>query len=103
MYIFISVQFSNSVMSDSLQPHGLLLARLLCPWTSPGKNIGVLTFPSPGDLPDPGKEPWSPILQADSLPSEPTWKFTGEIHVYLKKDRLINFGIFTQLNTMELW
>ena len=27
--------------------------------------------PSPGDLPNPGIEPWSPILQADSLPSEP--------------------------------
>ena len=24
-----------------------------------------------GDLPNPGIEPWSPALQADSLPSEP--------------------------------
>jgi len=30
-----------------------------------------LPFPSPGDLPDPGIEPGSPILQADALPSEP--------------------------------
>ena len=30
-----------------------------------------LPIPSPGDLPDPGVEPWSPALQADSLPSEP--------------------------------
>ena len=30
-----------------------------------------LPFPSPEDLPDPGIEPRSPILQADSLPSEP--------------------------------
>ena len=29
-----------------------------------------LPFPSPRDLPDPGIEPWSPALQADSLPSE---------------------------------
>ena len=28
------------------------------------------SFPSPGDLPDPGVEPVSPVLQADSLPSE---------------------------------
>ena len=28
-------------MLDSLQPHGLWPARLLCPWDSPGKNIGV--------------------------------------------------------------
>ena len=27
-------------------------------------------FPSPGDLPNPGIEPWSPALQADSLPTE---------------------------------
>ena len=27
-------------------------------------------FPLPGDLPDPGTEPGSPALQADSLPSE---------------------------------
>ena len=30
-----------------------------------------LTFPSPGDLPDPGIKPGSPALQAGSLPSEP--------------------------------
>ena len=33
-----------------------------------------LPFPSPGDLPDPGMEPGSPALQADSLPSEPPGK-----------------------------
>ena len=31
-------------------------------------------FPSPGDLPNPGMEPWSPALQADSLPAEPQGK-----------------------------
>ena len=38
-----------------------------------------LPFPSPGDLPDPGIEPWSPTLLADSLPFEPQgsllWSF----------------------------
>ena len=33
-----------------------------------------LPFPFPGDLPDPGIEPWSPTLQADSSPSEPPGK-----------------------------
>ena len=33
-----------------------------------------LPFPSPGDLPDPGTEPESSALQADSLPSEPPGK-----------------------------
>ena len=31
-------------------------------------------FPSPGDLPNPGIEPTSPALQADSLPAEPQGK-----------------------------
>ena len=30
-----------SVVSDSLPPHGLQPARLLCPWDSPGRNTGV--------------------------------------------------------------
>ena len=30
-----------------------------------------LPFSSPGDLPDPGIEPWSPALRANSLLSEP--------------------------------
>ena len=33
-----------------------------------------LPFPSPRDLPDPGIEPTSPMLQADSSPSEPHFK-----------------------------
>ena len=33
-----------------------------------------LPLPSPGDLPDPGIEPWSPALKTDSLPSEPPGK-----------------------------
>ena len=41
--------------------HGILQARILSGWP----------FPSPGDLPNPGIEPSSPTLQADSLPSEP--------------------------------
>ena len=30
-----------------------------------------MPFPSPGDLPDPGIEPGSPVLEADALTSEP--------------------------------
>ena len=41
--------------------HGILQAGIL---------VG-LPFPSPGDLPDPGIEPGSSVLQSDSLPSEP--------------------------------
>ena len=35
----------------------------------------VLLFPSPGDLPDPGIEPRSLALQADSLSFEPQGKY----------------------------
>ena len=35
---------------------------------------GGLPFLSPGDLPNPGIEPRSPALQADSLPDEPPGK-----------------------------
>ena len=76
--------------------HGILQARILewvvvkvtqlcptlaTPWTVACKvslSMGFsrqeywsgLTFPSPGDLPDPEIEPRSPALQADPLPSE---------------------------------
>ena len=34
-------KWSHSIVSDSLQSHGLQSARLLCPWDSPGKNTRV--------------------------------------------------------------
>ena len=37
-------------------------------------GVGSRPFPYPGDLPDPGIEPGSPALQADSLLSEPSGK-----------------------------
>ena len=49
--------------------HGILQARIL-EW---------LLFPPPGDLPNPGTEPESPVppaLQADSLPAEPLGKLS---------------------------
>ena len=66
---------------------GVALVAKLCwtlaaPWTVAGQaplSMGFprqeywigLPLPSPGDLPDPGIEPGSPALQADTLPSEP--------------------------------
>ena len=40
----------------------------------------ALPFPSPEDLPNPGIEPWPPVLQADSLPSESPGKPTDLIY-----------------------
>ena len=46
--------------------------RLLCPWDSLHRNIRVGNHSLlQGDLPNPGIQPRSPALQADSLPSEP--------------------------------
>ena len=50
-------------------------AKLLCPWNFLKQEYrSGLLFPSPGDLSDPGIKPRSPVLQADSLPSEPPEK-----------------------------
>ena len=43
----------------------------------------MLPFPSPGDLPDPGIEAWSPALQADSLQSKPPEKAKGPFSDFL--------------------
>ena len=48
--------------------HGIFQARVL-----------ELPLPSPGDLPNPGIEPGSPALQADTLPSEPPGKPLGKV------------------------
>ena len=54
--------------------HGLQPVRLLCLWSSPGKNTGVGS-PSflQGNLPNPGIKPRSPALKADSLPLHHQW------------------------------
>ena len=67
------IVLSQSVVSDSLQPHGLQPAKLLCPWGFSRQEYWR-GLPPPGDLPNPGIEPRSPALQADSLPSEPPGK-----------------------------
>ena len=54
-----------------------------------------LPFPSPGDLPDPGIEPRSPVLQTDALPSEPP----GKPQHCLK---LINKKIAVEAHSLEL-
>ena len=54
---------SHSVVSNSLWPH------------SPGQNTGMGSLSLlQGNLPNPGIKPWSPTLQAESLPAEPPGK-----------------------------
>ena len=58
---------SHSVVSDSLHPMDCSPPGSSVHGDSPGKNIGVdLPCPLPGDFPDPGLEPRSPVLQSDS-------------------------------------
>ena len=69
-------------MSQTLQVHGpqptSLQVLLLQPTAGSSLSMGFsrqghwsgLPFLFSGDLPDPGIEPWSPVLQANSLPSE---------------------------------
>ena len=63
---------SHSVVSDSLQPHGLY-----SPWNSPGQNTGVgsrYLLQGISRYLLQGIEPRSPGLQVDSLLSEPLGK-----------------------------
>ena len=79
-----------------------------------------LPFPSPGDLPDPGIEPGSPALEADTLMSVGNlisgssafsksslniWKFTAHV---LLKPCLENFGYYfasmwDEYNCVAVW
>ena len=43
-------------------------------WILQARILEWVAFLSPGDLPNPGIEPRSPVLQADSLPAEPQGK-----------------------------
>ena len=61
---------SRSVVSDSSWSHGLVPSVEF----SRQEYWDGLPFTPPGDLPYPGIKPRSPILQADSLPSEPPGK-----------------------------
>ena len=67
----ISETVSCSVMSNSLRPHGLQPARLLCLWNPPGKNTGVGCHSLlQGILPTQGCNP-ALLLCRQTLPSEP--------------------------------
>ena len=65
--LFSKVVSKIIVMSDFLQPHGIVHGIL--------QNIGVgKPFPSPGGSSQPRDQTRSPSLQGDSLPAEPPGK-----------------------------
>ena len=66
---------SRSALSDSLQPHGL--------YSPPGSSLVEFTrqeywnglpYPTPGDLPDSGIEPSSPVWAGGFFTTEPPGK-----------------------------
>ena len=57
-WILESVQFSRSVMSDSLQPHGLEHARLPCPSPTPGACANSC----------PSRWWWHPTISSSAIP-----------------------------------
>ena len=63
---------------DSLQPHGLKPTRLLCPWDSLRREYwSGLSFPTTGDLPDPGIQSASlssPAFAAGFFTTSSTWE-----------------------------
>ena len=80
---------SHSVLSNSLQPHGLY-----SPWNSSGQNTGVGSLSLlQGNLPHPGIEPRSPALQVDSLPAEPPRKPENQFHI-------INIPVYCDLGLL---
>ena len=65
---------SHSVMSDSVTPWTIAHQTLLSMEFSMQEYWSELPCHSQGDFPNPGSEPRSPSLQADSLLSEPPGK-----------------------------
>ena len=63
-------------MSNSVTPWAVAHRAILPMGFSRQEYWSGSPFPSPGDLPDPGIEPGSPALQADSLQCEPPGSIT---------------------------
>ena len=65
-----------------------------------------LPFPSPGDLPNPGIEPGSPELQADTLPSESSGRFQFDYTLFTKTIEIslnIHKGFLSTLEIPNIW
>ena len=94
-YDIHGILFINSLIVQSLSCVRLFVT----PWTvahqappsmgfSSQQYWSGLSFPSPGDLPDPGIEPRSPDLQADALTSEPPGKPINSL-VYMLNNKIM--------------
>ena len=101
---YVGAGLSRSVPSDSLQPHGLWPTRLLCPQGfSRPEHWSGLPCPTPGDLPDPGTEPRSAALQADSLPAEPPRKPTSSEIRWRWAGQTPSLGVVSNAQVIPMW
>ena len=85
MCVCVCVCAQSILGVDSLQPHGLKPARLLCPWDSPGKNTGVVShFLLQGIFPTQGSNPGLPhcrrILYHVSYQGSPIISFNPHLY-----------------------
>ena len=82
---------SYPVASNSLRPHGLQPARLLCPWDFLGKNTGVVCHFLLQTLPDPGIKLVSLALAGGFVTTAPPGKTRS------------SFGAFPQVSQVCTW
>ena len=94
-----------SVVSDSLRPHGLQPARLLCPWDfSRQEYCSGLPCPPPGDLPDPQTEPRSLVsaaLTGRFFTTRATWEPLGIDYLKTYSGSKTR-GVFSQTSTISI-
>ena len=108
--IYAYCMLSCSVVSDSLQPHGLKPARLLCPWDVLSQEYkSESPFPSPGDLPDPGTElktPASPALAGGFFttvpPGTPLYTHT-HTHTHICNEMLLSHRKYEIIPLAATW
>ena len=101
----MKVLVTQSVLSDSVTPWAVIHQVTLSMKPSQQEYWSELPFPPPGDLPDPGIEPWSPALQADSLPSKPPGKplkFGTFLH-NTKSFSVLSCPVFSSIVTLEVF
>ena len=95
MFFANDLLWSCSVVSNSLQPHGLQPARLLHPWDFPGKNTGVgCHFLLQRIFPTHGSNLGLLLCRQTLLPSEPPGKYFRVREVMLEKKQFQAIFLF---------
>ena len=89
IYLVSALSVSHSVISDSLEPHGLWPARLLHPWDSPGRNTGGVAIP---------------FSRGSFQPKDQTWVFciAGRFFIVWATREFVFFKKFQDSSDMHL-